>query len=99
MPTPNLDLTPLAAAQSQKHVTVNEALARLDAAAQLTALDRTRTQPPPSPASGDRHLIASPATGDWDTRDNQIAAWDSAAQGWLFLTPQEGWRIWIVPCC
>lgn len=96
MPTPNLALVPLAAAQSQKHITVNEALARLDAAAQLTALDRTRTAPPPSPSDGDRHIVAASATGTWAGHEGEIASWDAAAQGWLFLAPQQGWQVWIV---
>jgi len=96
MPTPNLALIPLAAAQSQKHVTVNEAFARLDAAAQPTVQDRTRTAPPPDPKDGDRHLIASPANGAWASREDDIAAWDAASQGWLFLTPHDGWQVWVI---
>lgn len=95
MPTPHLALTPLAAAQSQKHVTVNEALSRLDATVQLSALDRTHTEPPTDPQDGDRYLIAAPATGAWVTREAAIAAWDAAAQGWQFFTPKAGWRVWI----
>ena len=93
--TPNLALTPLESAQSQKHVTVNEALARLDAAIQLAVQSRTLTAPPPDPPDGTRHLIAAPATGAWAGSEGQIAAWDEAAQGWHFLAPRPGWRLWI----
>ena len=96
MPTPHLGLVPLSADQSQKHVTVNEALARLDAAAQLAVLDRTRTTAPLNPQNGDRYLIASPATGEWSTHEDDIAAWDAAVQGWLFLSPKDGWQIWVI---
>ncbi len=95
MPTPNLDLTPLAAAQSQKHVTVNEAFARLDAATQLAVKDRTRTTPPQSSEDGDRHLIADDASGAWLSHEDDIAAWDAAAQNWIFLTPRDGWQVWV----
>ena len=95
MPTPNLDLTPLAAAQSQKHVTVNEAFARLDAAAQPTVKDRTQATPPQSPEDGDRHLIAEGASGDWLDHEDDIAAWDAAGQNWIFLTPRNGWQVWV----
>ena len=96
MPTPNLALVPLAAAQSQKHVTVNEALARLDAAAQLTVRDSTRTAPPAAPLNGDRHLIAPSPVGEWAGHADDIAAWDAPAQGWIFLSPHEGWQAWVV---
>ena len=96
MPTPNLSLVPLAAAQSQKHVTVNEAFARIDAAMQLSVLDRTRTAPPLSPQDGDRHLVPSEATGDWVSHEDDIASWDAASQGWLFLSPRDGWRVWVI---
>gem|GEM_PF-6541640 len=26
----------------------------------------------------------------------EVAAWDGAAQGWLFLAPRPGWRLWII---
>ncbi len=94
--TPNLALTLLAASQAQKHVTINEALTRIDAAAQTAVLTRTLTAPPTTPADGDRYLIDGPATGDWQGHEDQIAAWDAPAQGWLFLTPHPGWRVWII---
>ena len=47
--TPHLALPLLAAAQAQKHVTHNEALASLDALVQLAVKERNRTAPPISP--------------------------------------------------
>ncbi len=96
MNTPNLKLALLAASQAQKHVTVNEALARLDAAIQLTVIDRTTPSPPNEPADGDRYLIPAAATGAWQGRADALAAWDAAAQGWLILDPRPGWRVWVV---
>jgi len=96
MNTPNLDLEPLVSAQAQKHVTVNEALARIDAATQLAVLDRDAPDPPASPADGDRYLLPTGATGAWNGRDGTIAAWESATGGWMFLTPRAGWRLWVI---
>lgn len=91
--TPLLDLPLLAAAQAQKHVTVNEALSLLDALTQLTALSRSQTSPPGAPAEGDRYLIPSGATGAWAGADHRIALRQNG--GWLLLAPQPGWRLWI----
>lgn len=96
MQTANLSLTPLVSAQAQKHVTVNEALARLDAAAHLAVLDRDLATPPASPADGDRYLVAPAATDAWQGREGTVAAWEEATGGWLFLTPRPGWRLWLI---
>ncbi len=96
MNTPNLSLAPLVSAQAQKHVTVNEALARIDAATQLAVLDRDLATPPVNPVDGDRYLVASGAIADWQGHDGDIAAWEDATQGWLFLAPRPGWRVWLL---
>jgi len=92
--TPNLGMTLVEAAQSQKHVTVNEALLRIDALAQLTILDRDLTSPPVSPVDGDTYIVAAGAVGTWAGQDNNIAVLFSG--GWVFLTPKEGWKGFIV---
>ena len=56
-----LSLPLILAAQAQKHVTHNEALAQLDLIVQLAVIDRTRTTPPALPAVGDRHIVAAGA--------------------------------------
>jgi hypothetical protein len=91
--TTHLMLPYLAAAQAQKHVTHNEALRLLDAMVQLAVLDRTRSAPPASPADGDRHLVASGATGLWAGWDLNIAYWVDGA--WTRLVPRPGWLAWI----
>src|SRR4051794_34827016 len=92
--TPNLGLPFIEGSQAQKHVTHNEALRILDAAIQIAVLDLTRTAPPPSPAEGQRHVVASGATGAWAGRGNAIATWQDGA--WAFLAPRTGWCIWSV---
>ncbi|WP_313046250.1 DUF2793 domain-containing protein, partial [Brevundimonas sp.] len=47
-----LGLPYLAAGQLQKHVTLNEALTRLDALIQTAVVSRTTTQQPADPAEG-----------------------------------------------
>jgi hypothetical protein len=89
--TTHLGLPYLLAAQAQKHVTHNEALRLLDAMVQLSVLDRTRTTPPASPADGNRHLVASGATGLWAGWDLNIAFWVDGA--WIRLVPRTGWLV------
>ncbi|MCA1948650.1 MAG: DUF2793 domain-containing protein [Armatimonadetes bacterium] len=91
--TTHLGLPYLMAAQAQKHVTHNEALRLLDAIVQLSVLDRTRTAPPASPADGDRHLVASGATGLWAGWDLNVAYWVDGA--WIRLVPRPGWLTWV----
>ncbi len=89
----NLALAYLEAAQSQKHVTVNEALSGLDVLVQLSVLDRDLTAPPGSPVEGDRYLVAAGATGAWAGQAGKIAAWQAGA--WMFRTPRNGWKAWV----
>ena len=88
-----LALPLIQANQAQKHVTHNEAIRRLDALVQPVAADLDRTEPPASPASGDRHIVAAGATGDWMGRDGNIAVREDAA--WTFIRPERGWRIHV----
>lgn len=87
--TPILSLPMILPAQAQKHVTHNEALRVLDVVVQLAVLDRTRSEPPAGPADGDRHIVASGASGDWAGKAGQIAAFWGGS--WLFLAPNAGW--------
>lgn len=91
--TPNLALPCLEAAQSQKHVTHNEALGRLDAIVMLAVLDRDLTEAPEAPGDGARYLIASGAEGAWTGQDGKIAAWQDGA--WTIYAPQTGWLAWV----
>ncbi len=90
--TPQLQLPLLASAQAQKHVTVNEALIRLDALTQPVALSST-IEAPPLAADGDAYIVPEGATGEWAGHENSLAVYDNG--GWLFLTPRRGWRVWI----
>ncbi|MDZ4136112.1 MAG: DUF2793 domain-containing protein, partial [Paracoccaceae bacterium] len=91
--TTHLLLPYILASQAQKHVTHNEALRLLDAMVQLSVLDRTRTAPPASPTDGDRHIVASGATGLWVGWDLNVAFWVDGV--WMRLVPRPGWLAWI----
>ena len=91
--TTHLLLPYILASQAQKHVTHNEALRLLDAMVQLSVLDRDLTSPPASPADGDRHIVASSATGLWAGWDLNVAFWVDGV--WMRLVPRPGWLAWI----
>jgi hypothetical protein len=91
--TAHLALPLLAAAQAQKHVTVNEALARLDALVSLGVKSRSTATPPTNPSDGDRFVIAPAATDEWAGRDGQLAI--ALNGGWDYATPAPGWRAWV----
>lgn len=86
-----LGLTYLAAAQAQKHVSVNESLLRLDALAQLSAVSATIAAEPASPTDGEIYLLPAGKTGDaWGAMaDGALAYWRDGV--WEELTPKPGW--------
>lgn len=91
--SPRIGLPYLDAAQAQKHVTMNEALARLDMAAAGTAETIDLATPPASPAEGDAHVVPAGATDAWAGEDGNVAVFLNG--GWDFITPWAGWRLWI----
>lgn len=91
--TPLLALPYLAAAQAQKHVTLNEALSLIDGHLHLAVLSRSITVPPAAPQDGDRYLVPPAATAEWAGHDGAIALRMDGA--WRFLVPREGWRLWV----
>lgn len=92
--TANLDLPLVQAAQAQKHVTVNEALALLDAAAQLRLGSVTVSEPPVGATDGAAYFVPAGAGGDWALHPGKLAVY--ANGGWVFVAPRAGWRAWVV---
>lgn len=93
--TPRLSLPYLAAAQAQKHVTVNEGLARLDGLVQTAAESATTAAQPAAPADGALYILPASPSGD---------AWSGQASGmvmrfeagaWAALTPPAGWLAYV----
>lgn len=91
--TPRLSLPVIEAAQAQKHVTHNEALALLDALTQLTAESRALTAPPGAPADGACYIPAAGASGAWSGWDGQVAVYSGG--GWLRIAPVSGLKAWV----
>ena len=91
--TNRLALPYIDAAQSQKHVTHNEALVEIDALVHLSVKARNATTPPATPAEGDRWLVGANAQGAFAGRANAVAAFDNG--GWALLTPRAGWRAYV----
>lgn len=91
---PNLNLPALVPGQAQKHVTVNAAMAVLDALVQIAALTDDLNEPPASPSEGDAHIVGASPSGAWDGQEANIAVYQNGA--WQFHTPRSGWRCWRV---
>lgn len=91
--TPILQIPLLEAAQSQKHVTHNEALMALDVLTMPAVKDRHLAMPPGSPVEGDRYIVAASATGAWAAKDLQIAAFQDGV--WIFYPANSGWEVWV----
>lgn len=93
--TPRLGLPYVVAAQAQKHIPINESLARLDGLVQLAVESRAISAQPASPIAGGIWILPASATG---------AAWAGQPAGtmmrfeagaWEALAPTEGVLAWI----
>lgn len=91
--TPRFGLPLVAAAQAQKHVTVNEALSLADALMQPVAQSASLPAPPDDPPEGTLHIVPAGASGAWNGRDGQLALWLAGA--WHFRVPFRGMAIFI----
>jgi hypothetical protein len=88
-----LKLPAIEAAQAQKHVTHNEALALLDTFVQLAVESRSVATPPSSPVEGDTYIVAAGATGAWSGWDIMLAVFFGGAR--QKLTPPAGARAFV----
>lgn len=91
--TRSLELPLLQPAQAQKHVTVNEALTRIDALAQLALVSAEQTAPPAAPVEGDVYALPEGAQGAWAGQAGRLAI--ASNGGWVFATPKHGWRAFL----
>ena len=87
--SPSLSLPFLAPAQAQKHVTVNEALARLDIVVQIVVTAFDAVTPPGVPVAGMVYALGAGASDAWAGQDGRLAAYADGA--WVFVTPRAGW--------
>ena len=91
--TAQLGLPLVQPAQAQKHVTVNEALARLDGLTHLTLVSTDVTVPPSGVTDGISYGVPVGGVNEWFGHDGEIAIWSNG--GWVFVAPQTGWRAWV----
>ncbi|HEY0600841.1 DUF2793 domain-containing protein, partial [Brevundimonas sp.] len=80
--TARLGLPYLAAGQMQKHVTLNEALTRLDALVQTAVVSCTEPAQPADPSDGALYILPAEATG---------SEWTGRAAGTLIRAETGGW--------
>jgi hypothetical protein len=91
--SPQIGLPFLDAAQAQKHVTMNEALARLDTISAARVETRELVSPPVSPVDGEAHIVSAAAGGAWVGQGSNVAVFLNG--GWDFILPWAGWRVWV----
>ncbi|MEL7213377.1 MAG: DUF2793 domain-containing protein [Pseudomonadota bacterium] len=91
--TAKLGLPLVQPSQAQKHVTVNEALARLDSLTQVSVVSRSVTVPPTGAIDGACYLVPTGATAAWTGHSHEIAI--RSNNGWVFVPMVEGWRVWV----
>ncbi len=92
--TTNLSLPLVQPSQAQKHVTVNEALARLDGLAQLTLLSVSQTIPPVAPVEGTAFAVPTGAVNAWAGQEGSVAV--VVGGGWVFVPARRGWRAFVL---
>lgn len=92
--TQRLGLPLVQAAQAQKHVTVNESLARLDGLVNLVLQSTSQTAPPLAILEGSCYAVPAGAAGAWSGEEGRIAI--ASNGGWMFVDAQAGMRAFIV---
>lgn len=91
--TANLAIPYLLPNQASKHVTVNDALSRLDLIVQAAVEDAESSLPPPDPRDGQCFIVGAEAQGEWSGMDGQLVGYVDGS--WRVITPQTGWRVWL----
>lgn len=91
--TSRFDLPLLQPAQAQKHVTVNEALARIDGLMQLSLLSVGSGTPPLTPQEGDAYGVGASAVNEWAGHEGEIALYVNG--GWVFVPTTLGMRAYV----
>lgn len=93
--TPRLSLPYVAAGQSQKHITVNEGLSRLDGLVQLAVESRQVAAQPTTPLDGAVHILpASPSGPAWSGQPaGTLMRFEAGA--WEAIAPAAGFLAWV----
>ncbi|WP_440957401.1 DUF2793 domain-containing protein [Oceanicaulis sp. LC35] len=93
--TPRLELPWLMPAQAQKHVTVNQALARLDILVQAAVMSRSLNAQPAEPVEGEGYILPDGATGtDWSGQNaGMLMVFHEGV--WTAIPPWAGMTIYV----
>lgn len=91
--TSRLALPLVQAAQAQKHVTVNESLARLDGLVNLVLASVNRGTPPATVNDGTCFAVRPGATDAWAGQDGRIAI--ASNGGWTFADAHAGMQAFV----
>ncbi|MEO0413203.1 MAG: DUF2793 domain-containing protein [Pseudomonadota bacterium] len=91
--TARLFLPLLQAAQAQKEITHNDALAILDHLVQPVVEDVPLAAPPASPVDGTSYIVGPSGSGDWTGYDHNLALRINGA--WQFVAPFDGLTVWL----
>jgi hypothetical protein len=91
--TLNFGLPLVQPSQAQKHITVNEALARLDALALLCLQSIDVLVPPTDPLESTAWGVPAGATGSWSGLAGQVAIFLNG--GWVSVPARIGWRAFV----
>lgn len=93
--TPRLALPYLAAGQAQKHVTVNEALTRLDGLVQMAVETQSLSSEPSNPRQGGLYILGPSPTGPAWSGFSAGSVMRFEASGWLAFRVDEGTVAWL----
>ncbi|RJE81222.1 DUF2793 domain-containing protein [Paracoccus sp. JM45] len=92
--TTRLQMSLLQPAQAQKHVTVNEALMRLDGMVNLVLESVSTVTPPAAAIDGQCWGVPAQAQGDWSGHAGKIAVGSNG--GWIFVMPVRGMQGFVL---
>ncbi|MGB5836234.1 MAG: DUF2793 domain-containing protein [Albidovulum sp.] len=92
--TNQLGLPLIQPAQAQKHVTVNEAFARLDGLVELVLTSVSTALPPAVVTDGVCFGVPIGAVNEWAGQEGRVAIGTNG--GWEFVTPKRGWRATVL---
>ena len=90
-----LGLPYLAAGQMQKHVTLNEALTRLDALIQTAVASRTITTEPEGPDDGRLYILPDGADGPGWSAFAERTLVRAESGGWTVVEVAHGQLVWV----
>ena len=87
--SPRLDLPLIAAGQTQKDITHNEAVLAIERLVALVVVSRSLAAPPASPAPGSCYIVPAAGAAAWGYPAGTAMHWQGAA-GWLAAAPRDG---------